>query len=390
LYLKIVSLEKLERFKFFKYSHRRPWLRVAEEVIQFAIFGLMFSIIFAIVEKSMLGSESFIENFGNSVYYLMTSLTTIGYGDISPQTLLGKLLFAAYICGYGVYKMVDIVGLIVEAKEFKKKLKRKGRLFMSYSNQITTFFNAKCLSANNFLFLDRFINENLKSNRFGNSKILLVNSSDEYNDKLSDFLEENHYFNERVTLINADIYEKGIFEKLSITQSKQIYIFADQSKGMASDSRVLDSVVRIRAAGYASNNISVEIIDDNFRPILEANNVKTIIRPTRSYPSLIVRGSIADGSERVIEELLSGRGDSFATFRIAPNDALWADVLSVLSRNDVGTPLAVIFNNGHVDPNPKGSSTLKDVAKIIIMINEFEKQDYDELNGRINKLIDSV
>lgn len=390
MYLKIVSLEKLERFKFFKYSHRRPWLRVSEEVIQFAIFGLMFSVLFAIIEKSMLGSENFIENFGNSVYYLMTSLTTIGYGDISPQTFLGKVLCGVYIFAYGVYKMVDIVSLVVEAKEFKKKLKRKGRLFMPYTNQIVAFFNAECLSTNNFLFLDRFIKENLESNRFRDSRIILVNSNGETNEKLSDFLEENHHFNERVVLINADIYEKEIFNKLSITEAKQIYIFADQSKGMASDSRVLDSVVRIRAAGYASNNISVEIIDDNFRPILESNNVKTIIRPTRSYPELIVRASIADGSERVLEELLSGRGDSFATFRIAPNDALWADVLSVLSRSDVGTPLAVIFNNGHVDPNPKGSSTLKDVAKIIIMINEFEKQDYDELNGRINKLIDSV
>ena len=62
---------------------------------------------------------------------------------------------------------------------------------------------------------------------------------------------------------------------------------------MISDSKVIDTISRIRKLyGYKGNNISAELIDDNMRDSLRANGVETIIRPTRSYPELLIRATI--------------------------------------------------------------------------------------------------
>lgn len=389
MYLKLVSLKKLEKLEFFKYNHRKPWINVSEELTTFVLKGIIFSIIFASVEAAMLGGDE-LENFGNSLYYLVTSITTIGYGDLSPKTFTGKLLFAGYICFYGVYKMVHIAEMIISAKQYKKLLKKNGRLFMPYSDHILAFFDAQSLSSNDYLFLNRFIKENLKSNKFKNHNIVLVNSNTELNPSLYHFLEENEHFNQKVSLVNADIYEDGIFDKLSVNKAKHVYVFNSNNNSMITDSKVLDTVMRIRKFGYGSNNIAVEIIDDKFRDIIKAQGVSTIIRPTRSYPELFVRSSVAEGSEKMLEELLSSKGDSTATFKLERDSFCWSDALYTMSKNDVGTPLAVIFKDGTIDTNPTGSKRLGNVSKILVMISEFDTKEYDSLLSQINDLINEL
>jgi voltage-gated potassium channel len=49
------------------------------------------------------GPERGFDSIPTSVYWAIVTLTTVGYGDISPQTPLGRTLAAALmILGYGV------------------------------------------------------------------------------------------------------------------------------------------------------------------------------------------------------------------------------------------------------------------------------------------------
>ena len=49
------------------------------------------------------GEENGFINIPTSIYWAIVTLTTVGYGDLSPQTGLGKLLASAVmIMGYGI------------------------------------------------------------------------------------------------------------------------------------------------------------------------------------------------------------------------------------------------------------------------------------------------
>ncbi len=64
---------------------------------------ILISLIFIIIIGSIL--FHFVENWRwlDSLYFSITTLTTVGYGDFSPQTDAGKIIFIFYILsGLGI------------------------------------------------------------------------------------------------------------------------------------------------------------------------------------------------------------------------------------------------------------------------------------------------
>ena len=64
---------------------------------------ILISLIFIIIIGTIL--FHFVENWRwlDSLYFCVTTLTTVGYGDFSPQTDAGKIIFIFYILsGLGI------------------------------------------------------------------------------------------------------------------------------------------------------------------------------------------------------------------------------------------------------------------------------------------------
>jgi len=79
-------------------------LRAARRKIIVFIFGVLtLVIIFGSLMYLIEGEESGFTSIPKGVYWAIVTLTTVGYGDISPQTNLGQMLAAVImIMGYGI------------------------------------------------------------------------------------------------------------------------------------------------------------------------------------------------------------------------------------------------------------------------------------------------
>ncbi|KAF9111385.1 hypothetical protein BGX27_004996 [Mortierella sp. AM989] len=77
---------------------------------------LMFCIVGALI---FMGVESW--GFGTSVYFIVITFTTIGYGDVSPQTEAGKIIFLIYVL-LGVASLTWLASLISEG--FNKVMRK--------------------------------------------------------------------------------------------------------------------------------------------------------------------------------------------------------------------------------------------------------------------------
>lgn len=73
------------------------------KITVFLLTVLTFTIIFGTIMYQVEGAENGFSNIPKSVYWAIVTLTTVGYGDIAPQTVLGQSIASIImILGYGI------------------------------------------------------------------------------------------------------------------------------------------------------------------------------------------------------------------------------------------------------------------------------------------------
>lgn len=94
--------------KFVQYLGEANQLAVALKASKRKIFVFLFTVIILVVIVGSLmylieGEENGFTNIPRSIYWAIVTLTTVGYGDISPQTPIGQMLASMImIIGYGI------------------------------------------------------------------------------------------------------------------------------------------------------------------------------------------------------------------------------------------------------------------------------------------------
>jgi voltage-gated potassium channel len=107
-------------------SHQSLQLREAieaskEKILVFIYFVLISTIIIGSIMYLVEGRSSGFTSIPMGIYWTIVTLTTVGYGDISPQTPLGQLIAAlVMILGYGI---IAVPTGIVTAEFAKSSLK---------------------------------------------------------------------------------------------------------------------------------------------------------------------------------------------------------------------------------------------------------------------------
>ena len=105
-------------------------MRSSRRKIQvFLLFVLLLTVIFGSIMYIVEGPEHGFTSIPHSIYWAIVTMTTVGYGDISPQTSLGQTIASVVmILGYGI---IAIPTGIVTAE-------------LSYSRQVSTQCCPEC------------------------------------------------------------------------------------------------------------------------------------------------------------------------------------------------------------------------------------------------------
>lgn len=95
----------------------------ANKIIVFLMFVLTVCMILGTLMYLIEGKEAGFNSIPRSIYWCIVTLTTVGYGDIAPQTPLGQMLASLImIIGYGVIAVpTGIVGAEMVKSDRKKE-----------------------------------------------------------------------------------------------------------------------------------------------------------------------------------------------------------------------------------------------------------------------------
>jgi voltage-gated potassium channel len=127
LVIRVLRLLRVFRvLKLVKYVGESNYLQRAlwasrRKIAVFLLSVLLMMVIFGSVMYIVEGPENGFSSIPRSIYWAVVTMTTVGYGDISPQTSLGQTLASfVMILGYGIIAIPT--GIVTTELAFRKNL----------------------------------------------------------------------------------------------------------------------------------------------------------------------------------------------------------------------------------------------------------------------------
>ncbi len=160
------------------------------------------------------------------------------------------------------------------------------------------------------------------------------------------------------------------FRRANLGGAENILILAKDEYMEDSDSLCFDLCYRMKEHGLAYRVI-VECVEDENRIRMKKLGVKSVIRPIRSYPEILVRAMESPGSELIIEDMFTHDKDHFVRYPLWLEGDCWRDVVAAMMMSNIGTPLACIGKGGEVNIHPAADERVFGQSLIILVKTEY-------------------
>ncbi|MBU8905000.1 potassium channel family protein [Desertibacillus haloalkaliphilus] len=221
-------------------------------------------------------------------WYVMTTVTTTGYGDFVPQTTFGKI-FGLILYFFGIGLIGLVIGKIVESFDIYRRLKEEGRLTFKGS--------------------DHYVIVGW-SNKAKHTMYEILDVDDEARVVLIDSLPQAPMDHEKLYYIQGQATDKETLEKANVLNATAVLIFTQDNEinPVAADGTSLLTVSTIE--GYALEQerdvyTIVEILKEEHIPMFKHANVDEFVLADEALSDLMAKSAIHKGSSRLIMKLLS-------------------------------------------------------------------------------------
>ncbi len=292
------------KFVYFRKKIKRGFSNLLyDQFVQYTILLFcIFILIMIFIFRAESGVNKNINTFFDVVWFSLVTMTTVGYGDITPATVTGRIAGIVLLL-FGVIAFAAISGKVASVL-FDRQLKRdRGRIVLK---KISKHFII-CGWKNGF---ERILEGILNSNpNLTLDKIVLINTAPaEHIENLrskSEF-KDIHY-------IHGDYTQEATLLMANIKTAERVLLLADYSQKFSQlemDSRTVLATLTIAALNPRIYRV-VELVDPGFERHLQGAHCDEIILTSDYERSLLVSASSGIGLSHVLKHLLpevSGKG----------------------------------------------------------------------------------
>lgn len=310
----------------------------------------------------------------------LTTLTTVGYGDLSAATVPGRIATMVLMYGLGITLMTLLISDYVDYRIARRERIRSGHWDWNMADHIII---ANTPKYNREAYFTRLVSQIRESGPFNETPIMLLN--EDFREGLPDVLRELG-----VVHVTGLASRPEDLIRANAERAQYIVVLARDEYSADSDSYTFDVVHRLWEMSLASKSI-VELVDDNNRSRINKMDVQAILRPIRSYPELVVRAMVAPGSEIVIEDMFTHANDHTVRYPIWLEGERWADVVNAVIQANIGTPLAYITKDGQVETHPDGDHRVHAQSLLVLVHTEHvpsDKELQSAVERHFNKYLD--
>jgi len=311
------------------------------------LIAALFFILFCTVTIYLLEPETF-ESLLTSFYFVMTTFSTVGYGDFSPVTAGGRLFTVLmYLLGIGLLGVV--IGKIVDAFTLFRKRKEEGKLAYTNKNHIIIVgWGKKTETA---------VEEILASD--ARSEVVIIDTLPTSPIDVS--IDRVHY-------VQGDPSEEETFLKANIKDAKSVIIFSDDTIQTPSlrDAKTLTTAITVeRLATHV--HTTVEIMTKKQIPNFAHVRVDEFILSQETTSLLAVRSAMHQNVSTIVTQLISRSiGEDLFEVRKDSNWKTYGDAFHDL----LAKGATLIADREHMDINRRLNEEIPSDAVLYVICNE--------------------
>lgn len=146
--LRVFRILKLARYLGASNQLKNSIIESRVKILVFLFAVIISSVVFGTIMYLVEGEENGFSNIPKSVYWCIVTLTTVGFGDIAPQTALGQFITTIImILGYGIIAVPT--GIIsAEYTKASNKAEKENKNSQKSSIDLNSQSCANCLDSN--------------------------------------------------------------------------------------------------------------------------------------------------------------------------------------------------------------------------------------------------
>lgn len=221
-------------------------------------------------------------------WWVMTTVTTIGYGDYSPTTVPG-MVFGMFLYLFGIGLIGIIIGKILDSYTYYRRLKMEGKLNYKGKNHLIIIGWSKSVK--------KTINEILNNKEIRSDVVLI------------DQLEETPFIHEQFHYICGNPTDTKVLQQANIDYAHSVSVFSSENEDeVLRDGKTLLIATAIEeyAAQQKTNIYTIaEIVHEDHIRMFQYANVNEFILSGESFPHLMTKALLHHGSSLLFTQLLS-------------------------------------------------------------------------------------
>jgi voltage-gated potassium channel len=251
--------------------------------------------------------ESWVTRFGSGIWWALVTLTTVGYGDVVPQSFGGRLVGVGLMLG-GVLSLSLLTATVASVFVERKFRRERGLEPIKTTNHILILgwhYDGEVL-------LDQLLRRLPTPH-----PVVLVNKLPP--EQLERLKERFPTF--EVLYLWGDPSREDILEKASVRTAFKAVILADRQEGETAvqvDQRTLLTALTLKSMN-AKIRVLAELLQPENRPHLERAGVDEVL-VRGQYDSLLLAGALASpGLYHILATLLTVEGQNLWPVAVPPH-----------------------------------------------------------------------
>lgn len=314
------------------------------------LMALMVILLSSLIIKTV-EPETF-PRFMDALWWTMTTVVTVGYGDFAPRSDLGRIFTMLLLYTIGIGAMGVIIGKIFESLTLYKKMKEEGKLAYKGNGHYILIGSSRDKLTN---VVDEILNANKKCD------IVIVDHSN-----------ESPVQHDRVHFVSGNPAEEEVLMQANILEAKSVAVFTDDRIDLPeyADGKTLLIASRVEhiSKNYHKNLYTIaEIMKEKHIALFEHANVDEFILSNESVSKLMAHAAIFPGSSRLFKQLLSNTdGENLYEIVKKPHWNTYKEAAMELF--DLG---ATLISDGHaLDVARRHNEQIPDGTKMFVICDE--------------------